>query len=185
MYPRPDIWLIGELRLDPIFQLLIVPSDFFFLLCFSFQLTTALSTHFSPSRNLDMLLAGLLSPFWTFCHDCILIILPQISYSNSLFLIHFHIQSLTLCSHQWSIGFQEPCHWSYCFLFIPFCNPLTCWTALKILNSKTHTCLFNCPAALLRNLCVSFPRDEVIAFIICSQFTFSDSSWITFLFPSR
>lgn len=119
MYPRSDTWLMEELRLDPIFQLLIVNSDFP-----PSSVSHSKSQHhhlpiFYQARNLEVLLAGLSSPLFTFCHDHILVILPVTSFTNVFFLIHSHIHSPALCPYQCSTRLQESSYWPSCFLSFP------------------------------------------------------------------
>lgn len=75
---------------------------------------------FYQARNLEVLLAGLSSPLFTFCHDHILVILPVTSFTNVSFLIHSHIHSPASCPYQCSTRLQEPPYWPSCFLSFPF-----------------------------------------------------------------
>lgn len=107
MYPRSDTWLMEELRLDPIFQLLIVNSDFP-----PSSVSHSNSQHhhlpiFYQARNLEVLLAGLSSPLFTFCHDHILVILPVTSFTNVFLLIHSHIHSPASCPYHARLDYKS------------------------------------------------------------------------------
>lgn len=80
----------------------------------------------------------------------ILVTMPLKSSSNLFSHVHSHTHNPTSYPCPCSTGFQEPPgFWSF-----PSCNPFTCQPALKILNLKTLGWLFNCTAALLKDLCL-------------------------------